>query len=532
MTSASVEEYLSQLNTTPEIEALFRRFGTSYGWWAMITITLANVATLISGTIINVAIPDIMGAFGIGQDKAQWLATAFLAASTITMLLNAWLVRAWGMRVTVVSAITIFMIGSILGSVSPNTDLLIVARVLQGLATGIITPMSMSLVFQLFPSGRQGSVMGITAVGIVLAPAVGPVLGGLLIDSFNWRYVYLLGVPISVLVLPLAAVLMPPKDPAAPRPPLDWFGLLCLSISICGLLIALSHGHKDGWSSNFVLSWMAASGVSLASFLWWENHTEHPLLDLRVFTFYRFTMISALGFVFGAGLYGSTYLIPLFLQLVQGVTATQSGLIMLPAALVMAAIFPFSGRLSDIMDQRILLASGFLMLSLSSFLMVSANLNTSLLTFTLWLMIGRIGIGFMGPTLNLSAIQGLPIEYLQQGAGAMNFIRQLGGAFGVNLLSIALEYRTDFHRDAITATQTWGNSDSMEMFYLLQNELRAAGLSVWDLQGVAFGFLARITSEAALIRGFQDGFLMLSLFFLVTLIPLSLLRGRHMQNVH
>ena len=198
----------------------------------------------------------------------------------------------------------------------------------------------------------------------------------------------------------------------------------------------------------------------------------------------------------------------------------------------MAAIFPISGKLSDKIHQRILLGSGFLILSLSSFLMVSANLNTSLLTFTLWLMIGRVGIGLIGPTLNLSAIQGLPIEYLQQGAGAMNFIRQLGGAFGVNLLSIALEYRTDFHRDAITATQTWGHGDSMEMIYILQNELRAAGLSLWDLQSVSFGFLGRIISEAALIRGFQDGFLMLSLFFLLTLIPLGLLRGRHMQNTH
>ncbi|MEH6519274.1 MAG: DHA2 family efflux MFS transporter permease subunit [Halioglobus sp.] len=530
MTSAKLEDYLALLNTNDEIKGLYRRFGLGYGWWVMATITLANVATLIAGTIINVAIPDIMGAFGIGQDKAQWLATAFLASSTITMLLNSWFIRAVGMRGTVVGAVSVFMAGSLLGSVSPNMDLLILARILQGAATGILTPMSMSLVFLLFPAGKHGAVMGITAIGVVLAPAIGPVLGGVLIDSFNWRYVYLMGVPISLVVLPLAATLMPGRDRSQPRPPLDWLGLSFLTIAICGLLIALSNGQREGWSSNFVVLWFAASGIGTALFFWWENLTEHPLLELRVFTFYRFSVISALGFIFGAGLYGSTYLIPLFLQLVQNVTPTNSGLMMLPAALLMGAIFPFSGRLSDRMDQRILLGTGFAILAYSSYLMVGASTNTSLLTFTVWMMISRIGIGLLAPTLNLSAIQGLPMEYLQQGAGAMNFIRQLGGAFGVNLLSVSLESRSAFHRDAMFAAQTWGHSDSMEMVYTLQRELQAAGLSLWDRQYVAFGTLGRIVGEQALVKGFQDGFMFMTVIFALALVPLALLRSRHMRK--
>jgi DHA2 family multidrug resistance protein len=525
-----VENYLQEISTTEEIKTLYRRFGKNYGWWAMGTITLANVAALISGTIINVAIPDIMGAFGIGQDKAQWLATAFLAASTVSMLLNSWMIQTYGVRNTVLGAVVVFMVGSIIGSISPDPDFLIAARILQGAGTGVVTPMSMSLVFLLFPRGRQGSVMGITSIGIILAPAVGPALGGILIDSFNWRYTFLMGVPVSLLVLPMAVAFLPGRNPDAPRPPLDVRGLALLSVAIAGLLIALSNGQREGWTSNFVLGWFSASVVGTLLFLWWETHTDHPLLDLRVFTFYRFTMISILGFVFGAGLYGSTYMVPLFLQLVQQLTPTQSGLMMLPAGIAMGLIFPISGRLADRVDQRFLLGTGFVVLAYSSFLMADANVNTSVLTFTIWMVVSRIGIGVIAPTLNLSAIQGLPMEYLQQGAGVMNFIRQLGGALGVNILSVVLEYRTAFHRDAQQSLQTWGHTDSMEMVYELQRELVVTGMSVWDRQYVAFGSLARMAGERAVERSFQEGFLLFVPVFLLTLEPLGLLRSRHMRR--
>jgi MFS family permease len=181
LTSAStdprVEAFLQELNCGEQIRILYRRYGLWFGWAAMFTIVLANVAALITGTIINVAIPDIMGTFGIGQDKAQWLATSFLASSTVTMLLNSWLIHTLGVRFTVIAAMTTFMAGSVLGGISPTMDLLIAARILQGAATGVITPMGMSMVFQLFPAGRQGLVLGVTSIGIVLAPAVGT--GGL-----------------------------------------------------------------------------------------------------------------------------------------------------------------------------------------------------------------------------------------------------------------------------------------------------------------------------------------------------------------
>jgi DHA2 family multidrug resistance protein len=531
LTSARLEAFIAQLNSNDIIKGMYRRHGLWFGWAAMATITLANVATLMASTIINVAIPEIMGSFGIGQDKAQWLATAFLASSTVTMLMNSWLIQSFGPRYTVIMAMFLFMGGSVLGGIAPNTDLLVIARILQGAATGVITPMGMSLVFMLFPPGRQGMVLGVTSIGVVLAPAIGPAFGGYLIDALNWRYTYLLGVPFSVVVVPMAAMFLPGRDPNLPRRELDWIGLLLISLSISGLLIALSNGQREGWNSNFVLSWAGAALFSGGGFIHWERRVAHPLLDLRVFGYFKFALISVLAFIFGAGLYGSTYLIPLFLQIGQNLTATDSGLMMLPAALVMGCMFPLSGRLADRIDQRLLLGTGFLIVAYSSFLMTRADTNTGWWTLAWWVIISRMGIGIMAPTLNLSAIQGLPMHHLQQGAGAMNFVRQLGGAFGVNLLSVALDYRVNFHRDVLLATQTWDHSDTFALVTDLHRELAVAGLTFWEQQYVAYGTINRIVTHQAYVYGFQDCFLLLCIVFLGTMIPLSLLRRRHMRTV-
>src|SRR5919106_5345960 len=178
-------------------EALFARYGPAYRWIATVTALVAAIAVILSATIVNVAIPDVMGAFGIDQVKAQWLSTGFLAAMTATMLLTDWAERAFGQRESILAALATFRGGSVLGGLAPDENVLILARVIQGAAAAIVQPLAMIMVFQVFPPERRGAAMGIFGIGIVLAPALGPWVGGLLMDSFNWRYVFYLGVPLS-----------------------------------------------------------------------------------------------------------------------------------------------------------------------------------------------------------------------------------------------------------------------------------------------------------------------------------------------
>ena len=198
------------------IEGLFARFGPSYRWLVTATVMMGTIATILTATIVNVALPDIMGAFGMGQDKAQLLSTGFLAAMTGTMLLNAWMVDTLGQRATFMLAITIFIAASIMGGLAPAEGVLILARVLQGGAAGILQPLAMQTIFQVFPPEKRGSAMGIYGIGVVLAPALGPTLGGIMVDSFSWRYVFFMAVPFCFIGLFMAAILMPGRATSGP----------------------------------------------------------------------------------------------------------------------------------------------------------------------------------------------------------------------------------------------------------------------------------------------------------------------------
>jgi EmrB/QacA subfamily drug resistance transporter len=358
-------------------EALFARYGPAYRWIATVTAMIAAIAVILSATIVNVAIPDVMGAFGISQVEAQWLSTGFLAAMTATMLLTAWAEHAFGQRDSIVAALALFMGGSVLGGVAPDETVLIVARVLQGSAAGIVQPLAMIIVFQVFPPDRRGSAMGIFGIGVVLAPALGPWVGGLLMDSFNWRWVFYLGVPFAALAMALASVFLPTRNPAEPRPGFDWlgFGLLCLFLTT--LLSALSNGQRWGWNSDPILLQFALAVLAAIAFVWWERLTTRPMLDLRLFGRLPFASAAVVSFIMGAGLFGSTYLLPVFVQTIQGMTPTEAGLLLMPAGFVLVIVFPLAGRLTDRMRPGLLIGAGMLIFAWSSWLMAQVDVNTA-----------------------------------------------------------------------------------------------------------------------------------------------------------
>ncbi len=524
MSTDRVERYIAGLNTSDPFKLLFRRYGVGYRWMAMLTIMLAMLATLLTGTIINVAIPQIMGAYGVGQDEAQWLSTANLAAATVGMLTSSWLVQRFGLRPALVGMMSLFMLGSVVGGMSPNLEVMILARIVQGLTSGQVAPLSIAIIFQLFPPGKQGLAMGVSSIGAVLAPAVGPTVGGLLVETFNWRYVFFLGVPFSLLCIPMALLFLPMRGGPRPRLPFDLRGLVLLSAAITCLLMALTNGEGEGWSSNLVLSLFAGSAAAWTGFIYWERRCEVPLLNLELFAIRRFSIFALTAFAVGAGLYGSMYLIPLFLQLVQGMSPREAGNAMLPAGIALAIAVPFCGRLVDRFDPRWLITAGILFISLSFWLMRRADPSTGFWVFAWWMILGRLGVAFSFPTLSLGAVKSVPMEYLSQASGALNFVRQLGGAFGVNLLSILLLRRTNFHTDAIMSTQSYDNTTTAELLAGVQQLLSEAGLTAVESGAVAVQYLAGMLHMQASVIAFRDCFIVAAIVFLLTLLPTWMLK--------
>lgn len=360
--------------------------------------------------------------------------------------------------------------------------------------------------------------MGLFGVGAMFAPALGPTLGGYLIDAYNWRYVFFVGVPFSLLTIPMAMMFMPKQDYQGPKPKFDWFGSIVMSIFLISLLTGLSDGTEYGWTSDYIVSCLSCSFIMAVLFIWWELQATDPMLDLSLFANIRFVAAAVVTFVVGAGLYASTYLLPLFLQILQGVPALDAGLMMLPAGLAMAFMFPIAGYVSDKTQPRNLIIIGLVCFGISCFVLRDITINTPFIQLIYWYILGRIGLALIFPCLNAASLGSLPLSQLSQGSGAVNFIRQLGSAFGVNGVAIFISNRTSLYSDELAVSQSW-TPNSMQMMAELKQLIAAYGLPALYEQALTGIHLSKIIYSQASTLAYRDGFMIIGVVFLLTTIP-------------
>ena len=501
------------------IEAMFAQFGPNYRYYVSFTAMLGTMSMVLTATIINVAIPVIMGAFGVGQDTVHWLSTGFIAAMTVSMLLNDWCVRAFGMRVTYIGAMSVFIFGAILGGLANTIDLMIIGRILQGSGAGLVQPLSMVLMFQVFPVEQRGRAMGIFSVGITVAPTIGPAVGGVLLDAFNWHYVFFMSVPIAVIGIMLAAVFMPAAARKGPLPAFDWAGLILVISFISCTLTGLSSGLREGWGAPIIALLFSIAIISFVAFILWELQTQNPILQLRVFFNRKFAAAVVVGMVLSVGLFGSAYIIPLFVQAVQGYSPTRSGLLLMPSGILMMAMFPIAGRLSDRLPGYQMIVLGLAVFGASCVLMMQAHADTPFCVFVVWITIGRIGLATMMPPLTVTAVSTLKPDLLSQGSGALNFSRQFGGAVGVNVLALILGERTAFFYDAFTGLQTPDNSATLHLMSQFSHILGQLGWPLEMMPAGALYLVGRSIHTQASMMAFSDAFLFMAALYFMTVIP-------------
>ena len=401
---------------------------------------LGTISTILSATIVNVAFPALIDEFHVGHDELQWIAAGYLAAMTATMLATAWLVQALGERAAFVGMLALFLGASLLAAASWSAHSLIVARVIQGGAAGVLQPLAMIVLFRVFPIEERGHAMALYGFGIVLAPAIGPAIGGTLLDAFGWRSIFLLTIPSSIagIVLGLRTL---PGDVRAASLRFDIVGWLLLTASLVALLNVPVIGHRQGFGSGVVLGLIVASAALAAAFIGWERRTSAPLLPIALFRHRPFVGASIVAFAYGIGLFGSTYLVPVFAQQIAHYDATDAGWLLMPPGVALAIAIVAGGRLSDRMHPAPIIIAGLALFAVSSLLLAFASAATGFVLLALWLVIGRIGLGMLIPALNVAAVQSLSGAELAYASSAVNFVRQLGGAIGVNLLAVVLEWR-------------------------------------------------------------------------------------------
>ena len=480
---------------------------------------VASFTMVLSGTIVNVAVPDVMGTFGVGQGLAQFLATAYLATMTASQLLGPWITGWLGRRLAFMTVLVVFAVGGIVCAASPSIDILILGRVMQGFSAGIVQPLVLTTILSVFPLERRGMATGIYISGLGLALGFGPVVGGLTIDALGWRYIFLVPLPFVAAALVLGAFFMPDEDGPAQRVRFDWTGYALLCVSLVCLMSGVANGQRIGWGSDFIAACLGLGVVTGVLFVRSQLRSERAILDLSLLANPRFASAIIVTIIYGAGNFSITYATPVFGQLVQGLTPTAAGFLLLPAGLVVVVVTPLFGRAADHLPPAGLITAGLLLFMFGTLLLSGADGNTPYLHIMLFAVVCRIGMGCITPTLTATAIAAVPEDRLKQGTGTINFFRQLGGAFGINTLVALLERRTEFHVDAMAATQSADNAAMRETLSHARDLLAPSGLpdATYDL--IALDYLGRMIAAQASTIAYQDGFLLVTAVFVVALLP-------------
>ena len=450
---------------TPEphtITALRERYGERYRWLLLLSVMVGTMASIMSSTIINVAIPDMSQHFTLGQERAQWVTSGFMAAMTVSMLTTPWLLARYGYRRTYSGCMWLLMAGGVAGGFANHFPLVLAARVAEGLAAGVVQPIPAIIILRAFEPNEQGRASGIFGMGVVLAPAIGPSIGGLLVDGFGWRSIFFMVVPFCIASLWLAQRFVPGTAPGGGAANtqgagLDWRGLLLATVGTLCLLNGLV--DLQGGTVASAASLLGGAALALLLFVWLQRRTlkrrlrrpdegTDPLMNLSLFADRRFAMGSIVAFIYGIALFGSTYLLPVYMQMGLGLSPSYVGSILLPAGLVLAVTIAIVGRLADRQPTHRLVSIGLVLLAASFAFMFTIDLRRPSHIIPLlvtWAILGRIGLGFILPSLNIGAMRGLERTHIPQGSSVINFLRMLGGAAGVSLCGIVLEWRVAAH---------------------------------------------------------------------------------------
>lgn len=423
-----------------ELQALRQRFGPRYPVWLTALLMTGSMAMILASTSINVALPAIMADFAIGRPLAQWLSTGFLAAMTAGLLLAAGSQARLGPRRSAQLALGLFVLASVLALLATQAWQLIALRIVQGFCAGLLQPLSMVLIFRLFDGPGRGMALGIYGMGVMLAPTLGPSIGGYLIDHFDWHSVFWMPLPMCLVAL-LGGIWLLPAQRQATAARVDLWALLLLCMALFGLLGALAEAQRLGWSTPRAWAPALLGAAALLAFYLRSRRQAHPLLPLRLWRNPAFASASWVALVLGMGLYGSTYLLPLYLQTVEGYSAGLAGVMLLPTGFVLGIASFLGGWATDRFSVVLLLIGGLLVFALSMAGLGWVGQGSSFLVLCLWACLGRFGLGLLLPALSTGSMDVLSPEELALGAGAITFVRQLGGAFGINLLTYFLELR-------------------------------------------------------------------------------------------
>jgi MFS transporter, DHA2 family, multidrug resistance protein len=431
-------------------------------WLVALTVTIATFMEVLDTSIANVALPHMAGTLGASQEEATWVLTSYLVASAIILPISGWLSTRFGRKRFYMTCVAMFTVCSLLCGLAPTLPFLILARVLQGLGGGGLAPSEQAILADTFPISKRGQAFAVYGMAVVVAPAIGPTLGGWITDNFNWHWIFFINLPFGLLSMFLSQRMVedPPylkQQRAQAGNRVDFMGLGLVAIGVGCLEFVLDKGQEKDWFGDSMITtvfWL--SMVLLAFFVWWEWRHPDPIVDLKLLKNRNFGTAVFLQFVLGTVLFSTTVLIPQFLQTLLGYTAERSGMVLSPAALAMMILMPVAGRLVSKFDPRMLVAVGYGITAIMLYNLTRLDLNVTFGTITFWRMLQVIGLPFIFIPISTLNYIGVPRDKGNQISSFSNFARNLGGSMGTAMLTTFLTRTQQTHQSALAANT--GNS--------------------------------------------------------------------------
>ncbi len=499
-------------------------------WVIAPTVGFAAFMEVLDISIANVALQHIGGNLSASQSEATWVLTSYLAANAIVLPMSGWLASTIGRRRYFLGCIIGFSITSLLCGLAPNLESLIFFRALQGATGGGLQPNAQAILADTFPPNKRGQAFAAFGIAVVVAPAIGPTLGGWITDSFSWRWVFLLNVPIGVFVSLLASrVIFDPPNWAARKTKsgrgfsFDYVGFALLVVGMCSLQVVLDKGQEDDWwASTFILYFSIAAAVSLVGFVVWELIHRDSVVDLRLLANRNFAVGNLLMFMLGFILNSSTVLLPQFVQTLMGYTATDAGLVISPGGLAVMAMMPVIGALVGRVDARWLIAFGLVSTSLGLFYMTRFYLDVDYNTFAWARVYQSVGLAFLFIPINTVAYIGVPPEKNNDASALINMMRNLGGSFGISLAITLLARRQQYHQTILVEHVGPYSSQYGDAIHRMQQAFLARSASTVDALHHAQAMLYATVQKQAAVLSYIDTFWVLAVGFMA-LVPLIFL---------
>jgi EmrB/QacA subfamily drug resistance transporter len=499
-------------------------------WLGLLAIIMGTFVSVLNSSLMNVALTKFVAVFGSDVPTIQWVITGFMLASAVVIPMSGYLGERFGVKNVFLYSVAGFTLGSFLCGLAWSDSTLIFFRIFQGLAGGFIMPVGMSIIYSTFPREKTGAALGLWGVAAMVAPALGPTLGGYMIQNFSWRWLFFISVPIGIIAFVMGRALLKDSQPVKGLK-FDLTGAVLSIIFFGTLLLALSKGQTEGWTSFYIVSLLFVSVFSLLLLIWVELGLEKPMLDLRIFKDSRFTFSVIASSLVMMGMLGGMFLIPIYLQNIQSLSAMQTGMLMMPQSIAMAFMMPIGGKLFDKFGIVPIGITGLLILGFTTMELHSLTADTPNAWLNTVLTIRSIGLGLCMMPLTSAGMNTLPKEKISDGSSLSNVSRQVAGSMGIAIFTGIMSTRQIVHFQHISESVPEDSLAASGVISSLAGALTQGGVDAATARGTAVSYLAGMMQKEAMVRAIADTFYVSAILAFLTIPVVFFLRAKKKATV-